>query len=178
MRTLCARPVVSALTEALPPREVGPLYVTAWPADGTAPRTRAARTMHRNGRRMSRTYSALVDRAPVDSFGAMAFLPRRVYVALVTPFGEDDAVDHGVLEKLAADALDAGAAGIVALATTGEPTALDAGERDAVVATIASVCADKGGELIVGAGTNDTRETIRRHEALADVAGVTAALAV
>ena len=108
----------------------------------------------------------------------MAFVPRRVYVALVTPFDEDAAVDHGVLERLAADALDAGAAGIVALATTGEPSALDAGERDAVVATIASVCTDKGGELIVGASTNDTRETIRRHEALADVDGVSAALAV
>jgi 4-hydroxy-tetrahydrodipicolinate synthase len=106
------------------------------------------------------------------------FLPRRVYVALVTPFGEDGAVDHAALEQLAADALGAGAAGIVALATTGEPTALDAAERDAVVATIAAVCADERGELIVGAGTNDTRETIHRHAALAEVDGVTASLAV
>jgi 4-hydroxy-tetrahydrodipicolinate synthase len=107
-----------------------------------------------------------------------AYKPTRVFVALVTPFDRNDAVDHGALERLAADALDAGAQGIVALATTGEPTALDAAERDAVVATIAAVCADKGRELIVGASTNDTRETIRRHEALADVEGVTASLAV
>jgi 4-hydroxy-tetrahydrodipicolinate synthase len=106
------------------------------------------------------------------------YKPGGVYVALVTPFGEDGAVDLACLERLAADALDAGAAGLVALATTGEPTALDAGERDAVVATVAAVCRDRGGELIVGASTNDTRETIRRHEALAEVDGVTASLAV
>jgi 4-hydroxy-tetrahydrodipicolinate synthase len=108
----------------------------------------------------------------------MAYKPAGLYVPLVTPFGEDGAVDHGVLERLVADALEAGAAGIVALATTGEPTSLDAGERDAVVATCARVCADHGGELIVGAGTNDTRTTIVGHEALAEVPGVTASLAV
>ena len=32
--------------------------------------------------------------------------------------------------------------------------------------------------LVVGAGTNDTRTTIQRHEALADVPGVAASLAV
>jgi 4-hydroxy-tetrahydrodipicolinate synthase len=108
----------------------------------------------------------------------MAYKPTGLYVALVTPFGEDGAVALDVVERLAAEALDAGAQGIVALATTGEPTSLDAAERDAVVAAIATVCADKDGELIVGASTNDTRETIRRHEALAEVEGATASLAV
>src|SRR5439155_11980205 len=81
-------------------------------------------------------------------------------------------------EQLAVAVLDEGAAGIVTLATTGEPTSLTAPERDAVVATCASVCADRQATLIVGAGTNDTRTTIERHEALADVPGAAASLAV
>src|SRR3954469_21585673 len=103
---------------------------------------------------------------------------RGLFPPLVTPFSEDDRVDLDSLERLAAEVIDDGAAGIVALATTGEATSLTAEERDAVVATCAAVCADRGAMLIVGAGTNDTRETIRRHEALADVAGAAASLAV
>src|SRR4051794_27430760 len=109
---------------------------------------------------------------------ASDFRPRGVFVPLVTPFTEDDRVDLDALERLAATALHAGAAGLVALATTGEPTSLTAAERDSVVATCASVCADKQAILIVGAGTNDTRTTIERHEALADVPGAAASLAV
>ena len=82
------------------------------------------------------------------------------------------------LERLAAEVIDAGAAGVVALATTGEPTSLDEAEREAVVSAIAGVCADRGAALLVGAGTNDTRTTIARHEALGDVPGVCASLAV
>jgi 4-hydroxy-tetrahydrodipicolinate synthase len=74
--------------------------------------------------------------------------------------------------------LSSGAAGVVALATTGEPTSLDDAERDAVVAACSRVCTDRGAGLIVGAGTNDTRTTLARHEALADVPGVIASLAV
>jgi 4-hydroxy-tetrahydrodipicolinate synthase len=40
------------------------------------------------------------------------------------------------------------------------------------------VCGDRGAQLIVGAGTNDTRTTIVRHEELAEVPGVVASLAV
>ena len=103
---------------------------------------------------------------------------RGVYVPLVTPFDARGAVDLDALERLANDVLAAGAAGVVVLATTGEPTSLDEAERDAVVATCSRVCGDRGAGLIVGAGTNDTRTTVARHEALADVPGVTASLAV
>ncbi|MEA2466756.1 MAG: 4-hydroxy-tetrahydrodipicolinate synthase [Thermoleophilaceae bacterium] len=109
---------------------------------------------------------------------ASALRPRGVFVPLVTPFTEHDVVDLPALEALASDALSAGAAGLIALATTGEPTSLDDAERDAVVSTIARACADGGGALMVGAGTNDTRTTIARHEALAQVPAVAAALAV
>jgi 4-hydroxy-tetrahydrodipicolinate synthase len=106
------------------------------------------------------------------------FRPVGLYTPLVTPFTEDDRVDLDALERLAAAVIDEGAAGIVALATTGEATSLTADERDAVIACCASVCLDKHAALIVGAGTNDTRVTIERHEALAHVAGATASLAV
>ena len=109
---------------------------------------------------------------------ASDFAPTGLFPPLVTPFTEDDAVDVGALERLAAELLDAGAAGIVALATTGEATSLSAAEREAVVAACAAVCADKDATLIVGAGTNDTRTTIERHEALKQVPGAAASLAV
>jgi 4-hydroxy-tetrahydrodipicolinate synthase len=115
----------------------------------------------------------------VDSSSVSAsFRPSGVLVPLVTPFDERGAVDIPALQSLAARALEAGAAGIVALATTGEPTSLDDGERAAVVTACAGVCAPRGAALVVGAGTNDTRTTIARHEALADVPGATASLAV
>jgi len=101
-----------------------------------------------------------------------------VFVPLVTPFDEVGRVDVACLERLAAESLDAGAAGIVALATTGEASALDDAERSQVVAACARVCGDRGAQLIVGAGTNDTRTTIARHEQLAEVPGIVASLAV
>ena len=109
---------------------------------------------------------------------ASEFRPAGVFVPVVTPFGEDGKVDLDCLEALTAEVIGDGASGVVALATTGEPHMLDDGERDAVVDTIARVCADQDAILVVGAGTNDTRRTIANHEALADVPGVRASLAV
>jgi len=106
------------------------------------------------------------------------YRPSGLFVPVITPFAADGRVDLDTLERLAAEVLDAGATGLVALSTTAEPTALDGAERDAVVAACARVCADRGAELVVGAGTNDTRTTIERHEALASVPGVVASLAV
>ncbi|MEA2277291.1 MAG: 4-hydroxy-tetrahydrodipicolinate synthase [Solirubrobacteraceae bacterium] len=103
---------------------------------------------------------------------------RGVYVPLVTPFGDDGRVDYDSLQRLARDLLEAGAAGIVALATTGEVTSLDDEERRSVVAACAEVCVQAGAPLIVGAGTNDTATTVARHAALAHVPAVVASLAV
>src|SRR5687767_2832073 len=95
-----------------------------------------------------------------------AFRPSGVLVPLVTPFDDRGAVDLDALARLAEEVLADGARGLVALATTGEPTSLDDAERAAVVATCAEVCASRDALLVVGAGTNDTRTTIERHEAL------------
>jgi 4-hydroxy-tetrahydrodipicolinate synthase len=107
-----------------------------------------------------------------------AYRPAGLLAPVVTPFAADGSVDLDALERLGAELLDAGASGLIALSTTGEPSSLDAAERDAVVAACARVCADRGADLVVGAGTNDTRTTIERHEALAGVPGVRASLAV
>ena len=99
-------------------------------------------------------------------------------VPLVTPFDSEDRVDLACLQRLATHVLDAGASGLAALATTGEAHALDDAERDLVTAACAEVCADRAVPLLVGAGTYDTRLTIRRHEALGRYTGVTHSLAV
>jgi 4-hydroxy-tetrahydrodipicolinate synthase len=99
-------------------------------------------------------------------------------VPLVTPFDAGGEVDVGALERLAFEVLDAGADGLVALATTAEASSLDECEREAVIAVCATVALDRGVPLLVGAGTNDTRTTIARHEALGAVEGVTGSLAV
>lgn len=104
--------------------------------------------------------------------------PAGVFVPMVTPFAADGSVDLDCLEQLTAGVVGEGAAGVVALATTGEPHMLDEEERVAVVDVIARVCAATGATLVVGAGTNDTRTTVVRHEALAGVPGVRASLAV
>jgi 4-hydroxy-tetrahydrodipicolinate synthase len=101
-----------------------------------------------------------------------------LYVPLVTPFDEDGAVDLDALERLARELLTGGADGLVALGSTGEPLALSGTESAAVVDVCARACRDAGALLIVGAGTPDTRTTIERHEALADLRGDVAALAV
>jgi 4-hydroxy-tetrahydrodipicolinate synthase len=107
-----------------------------------------------------------------------AYRPAGLLVPVITPFAADGRVDVDALERLVAELLDAGATGIVALSTTAEPSALDGTERDAVVAACARVCGDRGADLVVGAGTNDTRTTVERHAALAGVPGVVASLAV
>ena len=109
---------------------------------------------------------------------ASDFRPTGVFVPVVTPFDDDGKVDLSCLESLSTELIRDGASGLVALATTGEPHMLNDAERAAVVETVARVCADRGAALVVGAGTNDTRTTIAMHEALAEVPGARASLAV
>jgi 4-hydroxy-tetrahydrodipicolinate synthase len=109
---------------------------------------------------------------------ASEFRPTGVFVPLVTPFAEDGSIDLDCLEALTAQVLRDGAAGVVALATTGEAHMLTEAEQADVVLRMAAVCASSGAPLIVGAGTNDTRTTIARHEALAGKPQVRASLAV
>jgi 4-hydroxy-tetrahydrodipicolinate synthase len=101
-----------------------------------------------------------------------------LFVPLITPFTEEGELAPDALEKLAQSVIDDGAAGLVALGTTGESPALTPAERHAVVDTCARVSRARGVPLIVGTGSNDTAATVRAVHGLAAWPEVTAALIV
>lgn len=74
-----------------------------------------------------------------------------IFVPLITPFDRVGAVCLEVLERLAHEVLDDGAAGLVALGTTGEPGSLTPDEQERVVDVAVQVARDRGVPLIVGA---------------------------
>ncbi|MEH1124355.1 dihydrodipicolinate synthase family protein [Micromonospora sp. CPCC 206061] len=84
-----------------------------------------------------------------------------VYVPLITPFDRADAVAFDALESLAHEVLDGGAAGLVALGTTGEPASLTEAERSGVVDVLARVCGDHSVPLVVGASTVEGLHALR-----------------
>lgn len=100
------------------------------------------------------------------------------YVPLVTPFAAGGSVPFDVVERLATEYLDAGATGIVALGTTGESSALDAGEQRGVIDACARACVGRGAQLIVGAGTNSTAKTVAAVDALRGTPALAATLIV
>jgi 4-hydroxy-tetrahydrodipicolinate synthase len=99
-----------------------------------------------------------------------------VHVPLITPFAADGEVDAEALDRLARDVVAAGATGLVALGTTGEPATLDDAERRTVVDICAGVCRDTGARLVVGAGTGGTRHSATALAELAAWPGADAAL--
>ena len=94
-----------------------------------------------------------------------------VYVPLITPFAADGSVALDAIDRLCHEYLDAGCAGIVALGTTGEATSLEADEQQAVIDRCAAACDERGAQLIVGAGSNNTSEDDRRGRGAAWHAG-------
>ena len=103
---------------------------------------------------------------------------RGVYIPLITPFEADGSVAFDAVERLAHECLDAGAAGLVPLGTTGESPFLDADEKRSVIELCAAVGRERDVHVIVGVGTNSTPGTVAAAEGLAAVAGVTHALVV
>jgi 4-hydroxy-tetrahydrodipicolinate synthase len=99
-----------------------------------------------------------------------------LYVPLVTPFTARGEVCAGALESLAHEVIDGGAAGIVALGTTGEPATLTAAERRTVLDVCARVCRERSATLIAGAGSNDTLGSVRSLAELRAWPEVSAAL--
>ena len=95
-----------------------------------------------------------------------------VYVPLITPFDATGAVALDALEALAHDVLADGAAGLVALGTTGEPAALDAGEQRSVVDVVARVCRERAATLVLGANS------VAAVGAVRELAGVDAVLSL
>lgn len=92
-----------------------------------------------------------------------------IHVPLVTPFAADGSVAVDALERLARELLDEGAAGLVALGTTGEPAVLSTAEKRAIVEVCERVCRERGVPLTVGAGSTDTVASVGQ---LAELAGI------
>jgi 4-hydroxy-tetrahydrodipicolinate synthase len=101
-----------------------------------------------------------------------------VWVPLITPFVADGSVDVAAIDRLCTDYLDAGVAGIVALGTTGESTALNEDEKHAVIDACARVCAARGKPLVIGTGTNSTASTITATQAVEGTPALAAVLVV
>lgn len=66
-----------------------------------------------------------------------------LFVPLITPFDHRGAVALDALDTLARQVLDAGADGLVALGTTGEPAALTPEEQRSVTQVTAAVCRER-----------------------------------
>lgn len=108
----------------------------------------------------------------------MTFTPTGIFVPLITPFTVDGDFAADDLNRLAHRILDAGAAGIVALGTTGEASALTDDECRRVVEICGTVCAEYDAPLIVGAGGNDTVGSLDALESFSTTADVAAFLTV
>jgi 4-hydroxy-tetrahydrodipicolinate synthase len=88
-----------------------------------------------------------------------------VFIPLVTPFDGAGALAAKALERLAHQVLDDGAAGVVALGTTGEPGSLTDEERALVLEVVARVSRERDVPLIVGAnGLREVRALSARPE--------------
>jgi 4-hydroxy-tetrahydrodipicolinate synthase len=85
---------------------------------------------------------------------------RGAFTALVTPFSADGSeIDWGALEKLVAEQLDSGIAGLVPCGTTGEtPTLSDAEQRE-VVQRVSSLVKGRV-PIVAGTGSNNTKKSI------------------
>jgi 4-hydroxy-tetrahydrodipicolinate synthase len=101
---------------------------------------------------------------------------RGLHVPLITPFTADGKLAEQALGELAHTTLADGADGLVALGTTAEAATLDETEKRLVVEICAQACREHTAELIVGAGTNDTRQSLTALQALAEWPETTAAL--
>ncbi|MGW4946007.1 dihydrodipicolinate synthase family protein [Actinoplanes sp. NPDC004185] len=86
-----------------------------------------------------------------------------VYVPLITPFDADGSVALDALEALAGEVLADGAAGLVALGTTGEPASLSADEQRAVLEVVTRVCRDRNATLVVGANSVEAVRELRER---------------
>jgi 4-hydroxy-tetrahydrodipicolinate synthase len=89
-----------------------------------------------------------------------------IWLPIVTPFlAGGDAIDHPALARLARRYADAGIAGFVAGATTGEGALLDPHEQEAVYATLRDAVPDR--PIMLGLTASATRHAAERARALA-----------
>ena len=80
--------------------------------------------------------------------------------ALVTPF-RGNRIDFDALEALIDWQLESDIDALIVLGTTGEPASISESERTAIIECAAARCAHRA-PLIVGTGSNDTRNAVRQ----------------
>lgn len=80
-------------------------------------------------------------------------------VALITPMGEDGAIDDAALKKLVEWHIVAGTQAIIAVGTTGESATLDEAEHCDVIGRVVELSAGRV-PIIAGTGANSTSEAI------------------
>ena len=100
---------------------------------------------------------------------------RGTFTAVVTPF-RNGAIDFGALEKLIDAQIAAGITGIIAVGTTGESPTLTHDEKHEVIERTIKLAKGRC-QVIAGAGTNSTRDSIEAAK-FAEKAGADGALLV
>ena len=100
---------------------------------------------------------------------------RGTFTAVVTPF-RNDAIDFAALEKLIEAQIAAGITGIVAVGTTAESPTLTQDEKHEVIERTIKIAKGRC-QVIAGAGTNSTRDSIAAAK-FAEKAGADGALLV
>jgi len=98
------------------------------------------------------------------------------YVALVTPFTDDDQVDYACIEGLVEWHVQEGTAGIVPCGTTGESPTLSEEEHFKIIETVVKKAAGRI-QVIGGAGGNCTKKVVAATQKCKDL-GCTAVLSV
>lgn len=82
-----------------------------------------------------------------------------VYTALITPFTDKGELDQEGLKENLHRQIEAGVDGVLVLGTTGESATLTDAEKESVITTSKKCCKDRL-SLMVGVGTNCTRQTV------------------
>lgn len=103
-------------------------------------------------------YRARMSPAPANTLLTSSDL-EGVYVPVITPFSDDDAIDESSLTAILEFQLAAGVRGIVAMGTTGEYYAMSVAERLQAMQHIAITVGDRA-QLIAGCNAGSTREVI------------------
>jgi 4-hydroxy-tetrahydrodipicolinate synthase len=100
---------------------------------------------------------------------------RGLGTAIVTPFHNDESVDHASLKKLVEAQIVGGVDFLVACGTTGETSTLSEDETDDVIATVIAA-ANGRVPVIAGCTHNSTREAVRRATHIAKIKGLSGML--
>ena len=82
-----------------------------------------------------------------------------ILTAMVTPFDDELAVDHGRLAELASWLLENGSDGLVVAGTTGESPTLTDDEKLAMFRTVVEAVGDRA-PVVAGTGSNDTAHSV------------------